>query len=82
MNIFGIYHSADDNSKYKRNINRISQFGLILLVFSLVYTILERGLLGDLNFYPSSGNLYIFCRNVIAISLTKPFEVTHKIVLT
>lgn len=55
--------------KYKRNINRILPFGLIWLVFSLIYTILERGLLGDLNFYPSSGNQYIFGRNIIAIPL-------------
>ncbi|QSB26334.1 adenylate/guanylate cyclase domain-containing protein [Flavobacterium sp. CLA17] len=53
--------------KYKRNINRIFPFGLIWLVFSLIYTILERGLLGDLNFYPSSGLKYIFGRNIIII---------------
>src|SRR5215216_6588800 len=56
-------------SKYKRNINRILPFGLIWLVFSLIYTILERGLLGDLNFYPTSGNQYVFSRNIIAIPL-------------
>ena len=55
--------------KYKRNINRILPFGLIWLVFSLIYTILERGLLGELNFYPSSGNQYVFSRNIIAIPL-------------
>ena len=55
--------------KYKRNINRILPFGLIWLAFSLIYTILERGLLGDLNFYPSSGNQYVFGRNIIAIPL-------------
>jgi len=53
--------------KYKRNIARILPFGIIWLVFSLIYTILERGLLGDLNFYPSSGNQYIFRRNIIVI---------------
>jgi class 3 adenylate cyclase len=55
--------------KYKRNINRILPFGLIWLVFSLIYTILERGLLGNLHLYPSSGNQYIFSRNIIAIPL-------------
>lgn len=55
--------------KYKRNINRILPFGLIWLVFSLIYTILERGLLGELNFYPSSSNQYIFGRNIIVIPM-------------
>jgi len=55
--------------KYKRNITRILPFGIIWLIFSLIYTILERGLLGDLNFYPSSGNQYVFGRNVIVIPL-------------
>ena len=55
--------------KYKRNINRIFPFGIIWLVFSLIYTILERGLLGDLNFYPSSGLKYIFGQNIIIIPL-------------
>jgi len=51
----------------KRKIARIVPFGIIWLVFSLIYTILERGLLGNLNFYPSSHNQYIFTRNIIAI---------------
>lgn len=55
--------------KYKRNIMRILPFGIIWLIFSLIYTILERGLLGNLNFYPSSGNEYIFGRNIIVIPL-------------
>lgn len=55
--------------KYKRNVNRILPFGLIWLVFSLIYTMLERGLLGELNFYPSSQNPYIFSRNIIVIPM-------------
>lgn len=55
--------------KYKRNIVRILPFAIIWLVFSLIYTILERGLLGNLNFYPSSHNSYIFGRNIIVIPL-------------
>lgn len=53
----------------KRNIIRILPFGIIWLVFSLIYTLIERGLLGNLNFYPSSHNQYIFGRNIIAIPL-------------
>lgn len=55
--------------QHKRNIIRILPFGIIWLVFSLIYTILERGLLGDLSFYPSSGNQYIFSRNIVVIPL-------------
>jgi len=55
--------------KSKRNIVRILPFAVIWLVFSLIYTIIERGLLGNLNFYPSSQNPYIFGRNIIVIPL-------------
>jgi adenylate cyclase len=55
--------------KSKRNIIRILPFAIIWLVFSLIYTIIERGLLGNLNFYPSSHNPYIFGRNIIVIPL-------------
>jgi len=53
--------------KTKRNVLRILPFGIIWLVFSLIYTILERGLLGEMSFYPTSHNQYIFSRNIIAI---------------
>jgi adenylate cyclase len=55
--------------KSKRNIMRILPFGIIWLLFSLIYTILERGLLGNLEFYPSSHNHYVFQRNIIAIPM-------------
>jgi adenylate cyclase len=50
----------------KRNILRIVPFGVLWLVFSMVYTLLEKGLLGNLNYYPSTGNPYIFAKNIIA----------------
>ncbi|UUW08701.1 adenylate/guanylate cyclase domain-containing protein [Flavobacterium plurextorum] len=53
----------------KRNIVRILPFAIIWLVFSLIYTILEKGLLGGLKFYPSSHNQYNFGRNIIVIPL-------------
>jgi len=53
----------------KRKVARIVPFGIIWLVFSLIYAVLERGLLGDLNFYPSSHNQYNFGRNILAIPL-------------
>ncbi|HDZ14446.1 hypothetical protein LCGC14_2019090 [marine sediment metagenome] len=53
--------------KFKRDISRILPYAVIWLVASLIYIILERGLLGNLHFYPSSGNEYIFLRNLIVI---------------
>jgi adenylate cyclase len=43
-----------------RNISRIIPYGVIWLVFSIVYTLLEKGLLGQLNYYPATGNPYSF----------------------
>ena len=50
--------------KTKRNLLRIIPFGVIWLVFSLIYTLLEKGLLGNLDHYPSTGNPYNFTRNI------------------
>ena len=40
---------------------------MIWLLFSIVYTLLEKGLLGGLNYYPATGNPYDF-RNAITIT--------------
>lgn len=48
-----------------RNIYRIIPYALIWVFFSLVYTLLERGLLGAYTFYPSTGNPYNFTRNIL-----------------
>lgn len=53
----------------KRNILRIIPFGIIWLVFSLVYTFVERGLLGDVDYYPATGNPYNFARNIYITSV-------------
>jgi len=53
-----------------RNIKRVIPFGIIWFVFSLIYCILERGLLGHLDHYPSTGVNYNFFRNIIAIPLS------------
>jgi adenylate cyclase len=42
----------------KRDIMRILPFGLIWMVFTIIYTLLEKSLLGDLATYPSTGNPY------------------------
>jgi len=43
---------------------RIIPFGVIWLAFSIIYTLIEKGLLGDLDHYPSTGNPYNFQRNI------------------
>jgi len=50
--------------KTKRNIYRIIPFGVIWLVFSLVYIQLEKGFLGNLSYYPTTGNPYNFSKNI------------------
>jgi adenylate cyclase len=54
----------------KRNISRIIPFGVIWLVFSLVYILIEKGLLANLNYYPSTGNPYNFTRNISITSVS------------
>ncbi|MCW3117307.1 MAG: adenylate cyclase [Chitinophagaceae bacterium] len=56
--------------KTKRNISRIIPFGVIWLIFSLVYTQLEKGLLGDLTYYPSTGNPYTFARTIFVTPIS------------
>ena len=56
--------------KTKRNISRIIPFGVIWLIFSIVYTLLEKGLLGNLDYYPSTGNSFDFARNIFATPIS------------
>lgn len=56
--------------KIKKNIFRIIPFGLIWLVFSIVYSLLERGILGDLTYYPSTGNPYNFINSISVVPVT------------
>jgi class 3 adenylate cyclase len=51
--------------KTKRNISRILPFGFIWLIFSFIYTQLEKGLLGDSAYYPATGNPYNFYSNLL-----------------
>jgi adenylate cyclase len=46
--------------KAKRTIYRIVPFGIFWVIFSIVYILLERGILGRLEHYPSTGNPYNF----------------------
>jgi class 3 adenylate cyclase len=56
--------------KARRNIFRIIPFGMLWLVFSIIYTLLEKGLLGNLRYYPATGNNYVFARNMFTIPLS------------
>ena len=51
--------------KIKRSIYRIIPFGFIWLVFGIIYLLLEKGIIGDLNYYPSTGNPYDFKGNTL-----------------
>jgi adenylate cyclase len=56
--------------KTKNHISRIIPFGLIWLMASALYSLLERGLLGNLGTYPATGNPYNFASNIFIIPLT------------
>ena len=49
--------------KSKRDFYRIIPFGLIWLTYACIYLLIEKGLLYDLEFYPSTGNPYNFGAN-------------------
>jgi adenylate cyclase len=56
--------------KTRRNIARVIPFGVLWFIFSLIYCILERGILGHLDHYPSTGVEYNFARSIFAIPAT------------
>lgn len=56
--------------KTKRNVSRIIPVGVIWFIFSIVYSLLEKGILGDINYYPSTGNPYSFSKNIFLTSLS------------
>jgi len=55
------------SNKTKRNVARVLPFGVLWFIFSLIYCVVERGILGDLDHYPSTGNRYNFATNLFAI---------------
>ncbi|RZK66361.1 MAG: hypothetical protein EOO85_26935, partial [Pedobacter sp.] len=56
--------------KTKRNIKRIIPFGVFWFIFALIYTMLERGIIGHLTKYPSTGVDYDFTRNVLLLPIS------------
>jgi len=53
-----------------RNINRIIPFGVLWFIFSLIYVMLEKGIIGNLDHYPSTGVDYNFARNILLVPLS------------
>ncbi len=51
--------------KNKRDFYRIIPFGFVWLTYAFIYLLLEKGLLHDLDFYPSTGNPYKFGANTL-----------------
>ncbi len=55
--------------KHKRNIYRILPFGLFWAAFGMIYSLIEKGLLGNLDYYPSTGNSYDFTGSIITTTI-------------
>lgn len=49
----------------KRNLNKVLFFALGWVTFGLLYSIIEKGILGGLTAYPSTGNIYDFKTSVL-----------------
>ena len=57
------------HSKYKRQIRQVLVFGIIWGIFGLIYILLEFGLLGELDKYPATGNLYSFKESFLIVGI-------------
>jgi len=57
------------NAKQKRSLQKIIPFGIISMLFSLLYTLIEKGILGESSFYPSTTNHYSFSRNLLVTAI-------------
>jgi adenylate cyclase len=55
--------------KTRRNIARVIPFGVLWFIFSLIYSLLEKGILGELRHYPSTGNRYDFVKNILTVPI-------------
>ncbi len=54
---------------HKRNIYRILPFGFIWAAFGIIYSLIEKGLLGSWKYYPSTGNYYDFTSAIVTTTL-------------
>jgi len=46
-----------------RSIKQVIPFGALWFIFSLIYVMLEKGIIGNMDHYPSTGVNYNFARN-------------------
>ena len=53
------------HSKYRRYFSQAFTFALIWGIFGFIYIIVEKGILGDANFYPATDNRYDFGTSVL-----------------
>ena len=53
-----------------RNIKRVVPFGVLWFIFGLIYVMLEKGIIGNLDHYPSTGVDYDFVRNMLLVPLS------------
>lgn len=60
------------SAKSKRRLLQIIPFGIIFMVFGIVYSLMEQGILGDYPTYPSTGNPYHF--NPVSTALLTLFS--------
>ncbi|NAS30825.1 adenylate/guanylate cyclase domain-containing protein [Flavobacteriaceae bacterium R38] len=56
--------------KYKRNINRIIPIAIIWLFFGIIYSLLEKGILADLDAFPATNTPYNFKNSLLVTSLS------------
>jgi len=53
----------------KRNINKIIPFGIIFFIFGVIWSLIVRSLLGDLDHYPADPRLkYDFINSILTVS--------------
>lgn len=50
----------------QRFILQVLPFGILWTVFSLIYSLIEKGILGDATHYPSTGNPYEFTSGLVS----------------
>jgi adenylate cyclase len=57
------------SAKHKRNIYKILPFGVFWWAFGVIYSLLEKGLLGNSDHYPATGNAYEFSGALITTAM-------------
>ncbi len=61
------------SNKHSRILIRIISFGILCAFFGFVFTLIEKGILGDLNYYPVTGNPYSYSDSVVITPLFSLF---------